>query len=130
MTIIKSLVLIRACGSIEPCLFVESYLTMFTTEVFYVEPTIKRNIFLHNTETSRSISRKEIWRISRSGQSTNIIFRGNRDGSWGQIWGLSGSFMRAGSIINGDGRYMQIRATQFICKGIIEAFINCPVFVL
>ena len=36
----------------------------------------------------------------RSGQITNIIFRGNRDGSWDQIWVISGSFMCGGGPSN------------------------------
>ena len=96
MTIIKFLFLIRACGVIGPCLFVASYLTMFPKAVSSVDPTFERHIFLHNMESIRIIRRKEIWRIRRGGQSTNIIFRGNRDGSWEQIWGIAGSFMRGG----------------------------------
>ena len=94
MTIIKSLVLIRACEAIEPSLFVAYYLTMFPSEVFSVEPNFQMHIFLRNMDSSRSINREEIWKIRRGGQSTNIIFRGNRYGSWEQIWGISVSFMR------------------------------------
>ena len=104
MTIIKSLFLIRACGAIEPCIFVAYYSTMFPTAVSSVEPTFQRHIFPHNMESIRIISRKEIWIMRRGGQITNMIFRGKRDGIWEHIWGISVSFMQGGSIINGDGR--------------------------
>ena len=103
MTIIKS-ALIILCGSIEPFLFVAYVLAMFPTTVSSVHPTFQRHIFLHNMESIRTISRKDIWLIRRGGQSTTIIFRGNRDGSWEQNWGVSSSFMRKESIINVDGR--------------------------
>ena len=37
--------------------------------------------------------------IRRGGQITNIIFRGNRYGSCEKIWGISGSFMRGGGLL-------------------------------
>ena len=49
------------------------------------------------------IRRKEICRIIIGVQITHIIFRGNRYGSWEQIWVILSSFIRAGSIINVDG---------------------------
>ena len=104
MTIIKFLVFIRACGTIEPCIFVAYFSTMFPTTVSYVDSTFQRHIFLQNMESIMTISRKDIWIIRRGGQVTNIVFRGNIDGSWEKIWGISGSLMRGDSIINGDGR--------------------------
>ena len=95
-----------------------------------MQHTLESHTFLHNMEIIRIIIRKDIWLIIRGGKSTNTISRGNRDGSWEQIWDISGSFMWAGSIINGDGRYMQILANKFIFKGIIEEFINVPVAVI
>ena len=77
---------------------------MFPTAVSSVESTFQRHIFIQNMESFRAISRKDIWRIRRGGQGTNRVFRGNIDGSWEHIWGISGSLMRGGSIINGDGR--------------------------
>ena len=106
--------------------FCSIFLTMFPTTVSSVQPTLESYIFLHNMESIRIIRRKEIW----SGQSNNIVYRGNIDGSWEQIWRILGSFMRSGSIINGDGRYMQRWDTKFIYKGIIESFTNRPVNVL
>ena len=104
MTIIKFLFLIIACVSIEPYLFVASFLAMFPTEVSSINSTLERHIFLHNMESIMTTRRKEIWRIRRGVKSTNIIFRCSIYGSWEQIWGVSGFFMRVGSITNGDGR--------------------------
>ena len=93
MTIIKFLVFIWACGSIEPCLFVAYFSAVFPTAVSYVYTTFHRHIFLQNMESFRTVSRKDIWRIIRGGQGTKRVFRGNRNGSWEQIWGISGSLM-------------------------------------
>ena len=78
MTIVEFLVFVRSCGAIEPCLFVAYYSTMFPTAVSSVDPKFQRQIFLHNMESSRSISRKEIWKIRRGGQGTNRVFRGKK----------------------------------------------------
>ena len=126
---IKYLVFIRACGAVEPCLFVASFFTMFTKTVSAVHPTFQRHIFLHNMESIRIISMKDIWKIRRGGQSTNRIFIGNRDGSWEQIWSILGSFMWGGSIINGDGRCIHSWDKKIRCKGIIESVINYPVVI-
>ena len=119
MIIIKFLFIIRACGSIEPFIFVAYYFTKFTAAVSSSDPTFESQTFLHNMDSIRVIIRKEIWRIRRGGQIPNRIFRGNRDGIWDQIWGISGYFMWVGYIINGDGRWMKIWATKISCKGII-----------
>ena len=103
---------------------------MFPTEVSSVDPTFEIHIFLNNMESIRIIRRKDIWKIRRGGQSNTIIFIGNGDGRWEQIWGISGSFMRARSTINGDGKHMQIWTTIIICKGIIESVINRPIVAL
>ena len=71
-----------------------------------------------------------MWLIIRGGKSTSILFIGNRDGIWKQIWGIRGSFMRASSIIDGNGSYIQILDTTISRKGISEAVINRPVVVL
>ena len=130
MTKINIIFLIRACGSIEPCIFVAYFLTIFSTSVSNVDPTFERHIFLHNIESIRIIRRKKIWWFIRVGQITNRTFRGNIDGIWERISGTSGYFMWVGSIINVDGRYMQIWATKISFKGIIEAVLKCPVVVL
>ena len=106
MTEIKFLVFIRAHGAIQPRLFVASFFIVFPRAVSSFHPDTVRLVFTHCMGRVRIIRRyeKESWRIIRGVQSTNIIFRGNRDGSWEHIWGIAGSFMRAGSIINGDGR--------------------------
>ena len=39
--------------------------------------------------------------MRRGGQNNNRILRGNIDGNWEQIWGIEGSFMQAGYIVNG-----------------------------
>ena len=110
--------------------FCRIFFTMVPTAVLFVEPTSERHIFLHNMDSIRIIIRKEIQKIRRGGKITNIIVRGNIYGSWKQILVISSSFMRAGSITNGDGRQVQIWTTKLICKGIIEAVIKLPVVVL
>ena len=71
---------------------------MFPTAVSSVGYTFQRNIFFKNVESISTISRKDIWKIIRGGQVTNRFFRGNRDGRWDQIWGISGSLMRGGGL--------------------------------
>ena len=82
---------------------------MFPGAVSSFHPDMLRIIFIHVMRRVRIIisQEKELWRIRRGGKSTNIIFRGNINGSWNQIWGISGYFMRAGSIINDNGRDIQ-----------------------
>ena len=58
-TIIKFPVLIRACGAIEPCIFV-AFLIVFPTAVYYFHPTKERTIFIHNMESNMIIRRKDI----------------------------------------------------------------------
>ena len=104
MTIIKSLFFVRAHGAIEPCLFAASYLTIFTTSVSSADPTFQRHVFLHNMESSTIFSRKEIWRIRRGGQSTNIISEATEMAD-GSIYGVYRAILcRGGSITNGDWR--------------------------
>ena len=104
MTITKFIFLIRACGKIEPCLFVAYFLIMSPAEVSYFHATKENNIFTHNMESIRIIRRKKIFRIRRVSQSNKIIVRGNIDVSWEKIWGILRSFMRVGSIIKNNGR--------------------------
>ena len=127
----KFLVFIRACGSIEPCIFETSFFNMFHTTVSSVESTFQRHIFLQNMESIRIISSKDIWQIRRGGQGTNRFFRGKRNVSWEQIWGISGSLMQGGrSIINGNGRYIQSWDITISWKEMIEAVITRPVVLL
>ena len=104
MTIIKFLVIIRACGEIEPCISVAYFFIMFPTVVSSVHPSLERHIFIHSMNIIGIIRSKETWRIISGGESNTIISRGKRDGSWDQIWCSLGSFMRDRSIVNGDGR--------------------------
>ena len=97
--------------------------------------TTTRNICnrVHSIYTNHRIIRSQenkFWQIRRGGQSTNIFFRGNRDGSWNKIRVITGYFIPAGPIINGNGMVIQSLATKIIWKGIIEAFINCPVVLI
>ena len=71
-----------------------------------------------------------MYRIRRGGKITNRIFRSKRDSRWEQMRGIACYLIRTGSIINGDGRYIQSRDTKISFKGIIEEVINCPVVVL
>ena len=80
------------------------FFIMFPTAVSFVEPTLIRQIFINKMEIIRIVRRKDKWIIRRGGKSPNRIFRGNRYGSWDQIRGIACSFMRGGSIINGDKR--------------------------
>ena len=81
----KFIVLIRACGAIEPCLFVASFLTMFHTVVSYFKPTKEMQTFIYTMESVRLIRRKDIRIIRRGVQITKRITIGNRDGIWEQI---------------------------------------------
>ena len=93
---------------------------MFLKAVYYVHPILESLIFLHNMEIIRIIRRKKIWRIRMVGQSTNRIFRGKIDVSWEQIWGISGFFMRVGSIINGDGGGCKDELQDSSVKGLLK----------
>ena len=132
MTVIKFLVFVRERGAIEPGLFIASFIIMFPRAVSYFHPATVRLICIHCMSMVRIIRRqdKESWQISRGVQSTTIFFRSNRDGSWKHIGGITGSFMWAGSIINGNGRQIQIWATKIICKVIIGSVIKRTVVVL
>ena len=110
--------------------FCSIFFILFPTAVSYVHPTSDRHTHLPNMETVRIIIWKEIWLIRRGSQSTKIIFQGNKDGIWEQIWGISGSFMQVGYIIKVNGRQIQSWDTEVICKGTVEAVINRPFVVL
>ena len=86
MTIIKILVFVRACGAIEPCLFIAYYSTMFPTAVSSVDPTFQRYIFLHNMYSISIDSRKDIWRIRSVGQGKNKISEATEMASGSRSW--------------------------------------------
>ena len=67
-----------------------------------------------------TISRKDIWQIRRGGQGTYLVFRGNIIGSWEQIWGITGSHKRGGSIINGDGGRFIAGLPQSAVNGLLK----------
>ena len=98
--------LTRAHGAVEPRICVLYFFILFPRAASYSHPDTVRLISLYCMVRVRIVKRQEIesFQIRRGGQSTNIIFRGNINGSWKQIWGIAGSFIRAGSIINGNGR--------------------------
>ena len=77
---------------------------MFTTSVSSLKLSTVRLVFLYNMESIWIIIRKDIWKIRRGGKITNRIFRGNIYCILENIWGITGYFMKVGSIINGNGR--------------------------
>ena len=104
MTIIKYIVLIRACWSIEPCIFVVYFLIMFPTAISSFKPTKERHIFLHNMEIIRIIIMKEIWRIRRVVKVLTYFYKKQRC-QLGADLGYGGIFIQVGSIINGNGKH-------------------------
>ena len=76
------------------------------------------------------IQDKNLWGVRRGGQYNSIVFIGNRNVSWKRIRGISGSFVWAGTITNGNVRDIQRWANNVNWKGIIEAVIKCTVVVL
>ena len=102
MKIIKFLVLIRACGEIEPCIFVVFFWPCFLQH--YPHPNLERNKFIHNIESISIIRRMEIWQIRRGGQIT-IRISEKTDMTDGSRYGVHRALLCGeGSIINGDGR--------------------------
>ena len=73
------------------------------------------------------IQDKELWGVKRGGKRTSRVSRGNRNGSWKRMIGISGYFVRAGTIINGNRRETQSWANTINWKEIIEAVIKCPI---
>ena len=51
---------------------------------------------------------KKSWGVVRGVQHTNRFSVGNRNGSWGRIRGMPGSFVRADTIISGNERDIKI----------------------
>ena len=76
------------------------------------------------------IQENNLWVFRRGGKCTNIFSRGNINASWKRVRGIVGSFVRAGTIINGHGRETQSWATKTTWKVIIEASINCSIIVI
>ena len=132
MTVITFISFIRACGSVEPCFFVAYFFIMFPTAVSSFHPVTVIIIFLYVMGRVRIIIRyrKESWWTRRGVQSTNIIFRGNRNGSWKQIWIIVGYFIQAVSIINSNGSYIKRWDTTIIWKGITREVMNLPIVLL
>ena len=106
--------------------FCSIFFVIFPIAVSYFNPATVRLIHIHGMTMVGIIRRleKDLWQIIRGGKSTNIVFGGNRYGSWKHIRGTPGSFLWYGSIINSNGRQIQIWATTTIWKGIIEAVIE------
>ena len=99
-------------------LFVVPFIIIFPGSVSYFNPDLVSIILLHDMGRVRIIIifKKESWRIRRGGQITNIVFRGNRNGSWKKIWVIQSFFIRAVSIIYVNGMWIQSWATKFSCK--------------
>ena len=72
----------------------------------------------------------DLWGIRRGDQNNNRVLRGKRDGIWKKIRGISGSFIQAGTIINGNKREIQIWDTKTSWKWITESVINRHVTIL
>ena len=68
--------------------------------------------------------------VIRGGQCTNIVYRGNRNDSCKRIIGILGYLFLSRTIINGNGKKIQIWVATINRKGIIESVINCPIVVL
>ena len=72
------------------------------------------------------------FRTSSCGDSEVVVnliteFTEVKNGSWKGIIGISGSFVWVGTIINGNGRDIQILANTTNWKWIIESVIDCPI---
>ena len=70
------------------------------------------------------IQDNDLWGFRRGGQCKNRVYRGNINGRWKQVRGISGSFVWAGNIINGNTREFQRWDITIFCEGIIEAVIK------
>ena len=94
---------------------------MFPTALSSVDTTVHRQTFLQNMDIFLTISRKDIWQIRRGGQGTNRVFRGNRNGSWEQIWGITGSLRLGGGLSSMMmvGRYIA-RLPQSAVNGLLK----------
>ena len=104
---------------------------MEPVSVLSTYPGMKR-VLIHYVMLSVRIIRiqdKELWGVKRGGKRTSRVSRGNRNGSWKRMIGISGYFVRAGTIINGNRRETQSWANTINWKEIIEAVIKCPIVV-
>ena len=112
--------------------FVVSIFTMRHGSVSSFFPS--REFFVaHNGMTSVMIIIiwfKELWVIRGLGQLNNKFYRGKINWIWKRIRGITGSFVRAGAFIDGNGREIQIWCNRINWKEIIEAVVNCPIVVL
>ena len=66
------------------------------------------------------IQDKNLWVFRKCEQKTNRVYRGNINVSWKRIICILGSFVWERTIINGNGREIQILANTIKHKGIIE----------
>ena len=67
---------------------------------------------------------KKFWGLGMVVKRNNIVYRGNIPGIWNHIRGIPSSFVWYGTIINGNGRKIQIWDTTINLEGFIEAVIN------
>ena len=120
MTIIKFRFPIRKCGAIDACIFVASFLS-FILQQYPLCTLPRKGTYFFIT-----------WRVPgesegrRSGESEGVVkalktFQRQHICHLGADLGYIGIFY-AGGVYH--------QSTKFICKGIIEAFINRPVVVL
>ena len=119
-------------GAIEPRFVVAHFSFMEPGALSTCFPVISR-VSTHDGMLSVKIIRffyRKLWGIGRGGQCTTRVSRGNRNGSWKWIRGIPEYFVRAGNIINGKVRDIQIWYTKINWKGIIGAVINYPIIVL
>ena len=143
MTVVKFIIFIRSCGSIEPSLFVASFFIMFPRSVSSFHPVMVKLFLFQAMEKVRIIRRqdKELRIIRRGVQSNNRVSRGNRNSIWKQIWGIVRSIMWVGlsSMVMGGrfkpgitqsyGKGYWIRHKQSCCCTLSLNF-SCPHFPL
>ena len=94
---------------------------MFCSNFSIMEPgavsycsSVMARVVTHDGMLSVRIIRtlhKQLWGIRRCIQHTNIVSIGKRNLIWKRIIGIPLSFVQAGTIVNGNGREIQIWAT-------------------
>ena len=72
---------------------------------------------------------KRLWGVKIGIQRTNRFYIFYINGVWKWIRGILGYFVQAGTIIYGNGRYIQSWATTINWKGVIKSVIKCPIVV-
>ena len=95
--------------------------------------TSKERVVTHDVMVSVriiTIQDNNLWGVRSGGQITNRFSRDNRNGSWKRIRGIAGYYVRAGTIINGHGRQIQIWATTIKWKDTSESVKKCPIISL